>query len=317
MSNPGPVKRKYSINCRNSSASACFREAEKLGLYHTPGIVMVFFDTETTGVDGRKDPLTNEKILDEPTEVSAHKYLVEPDLGLRLVDNIEIYVKPSIPVPQDVEELTGITNEMLADKPSWAEVHKKIRDFFGHYIVVAHNAPFDVKMMTRMYERCGDTFEPADVIDTCAAARYMFPDAESKKLDKLIEFLQLQSRVDYLSKGELDYHNSSYDIIAMRVLYEAMRNNLETRFQGRRLIPYIEYAYYWAGHNHCQTATVFKTSSGKIEFNHYSSSWMSDEVDLSIVDMKKFEENALKYTGSADLKEMKKFRKLGANTFDA
>lgn len=317
MSNPTPIKRKYSLNVRNSSAAACYEAAEKLGLYHTPGMILVMFDTETTGVDSRKDPLTNEKILDEPTEVSAHKYIVEQDMSLRLIDTLEQYVRPTVPVPADVEELTGITNEFLSDKPAWADVHARIRDFFGNYIVVAHNAPFDVKMMTRMYERCGDSFEPSDVIDTCAAARYMYPEAESKALMKMIEFLQIQYKVDSLTEGQLDYHNSSYDIVAMRVLYEALRETLGTRFVGRRLVPYIEFAYYWEGHNHCQTATVFKTSSGKIEYNHYSSSWMSDEVDLTVVDMKKFEENALRYTRSADLKAMKKFRKLGANNFDA
>ena len=165
-------------------------------------------------------------------------------------------------------------------------------------------------MMSRMYDRMGDRFEPAEVIDTLAVSRYLYPEARSRKLKAMIELLHLQGTVDYLCEGEYDYHNSTYDVVALRVLYEALRANLDAKLHGKRFVPLIEAVWFWKGHNHCQTATVFKTPSGKIEYNHYTSKWMSDEVDLSAVDMKRFEESALKFARCSSFSELKKFRKL-------
>ncbi len=302
--NISPPNRKYNMG------GGLAGETDKLLLFHVPGMVLIFFDTETTGLDKRKDPLTEKRILDEPTEVSAQKYIVEPDLSLRLIGSMEQYVKPSVTVSPDAAKETGITDEFLQDKPSWAEVHSRIRDFFGNYIVIAHNAPFDVKMMSRMYDRMGDRFEPAEVIDTLAVSRYLYPEASSRKLKAMIELLHLQGTVDYLCEGEYDYHNSTYDVVALRVLYEALRACMDAKLLGKRFVPYIVAVWYWQGYNHYQPATVFLTSSGKIEYNHYSSKWMSDEVDLSAVDMKRFEESALKFARCSSFSELKKFRKL-------
>lgn len=295
-------------NWKYSSVAGATKELQSMELFHLPGAVLIFFDTETTGVDKERDPLTGRRIYDEPTEVSAQKYLVAADGGLTLIDSLEVYVKPSIPVPKNVEEITGITNDFLQDKPAWHEVHKTIRDFFGNHVVVAHNAPFDVKFMSRMYASEGDTFAPAGVIDTLAIARYLYPEAKSRRLGDMIEMLQLQYKVDYLCSGEYGYHNATYDVVALRVLYESLRQGIPDCRAKRRFVPYISYAYYFNGFNRYQPSTVFKTSAGKIEFNHYFSKWVSNEVDLNMVDIGKFEDLALEYTHCADMKELKKFR---------
>ena len=295
-------------------------EAGKVGLFHRPGVILVFFDTETTGVDkvkneetGRwvtkKDPLTGRTILDEPTEVSAQKYRVTESGSLELIEELEVYIKPSIPVPPDVEEITGITNEFLADKPNWADVHTQIRDFFANHIVIAHNAPFDVKMMDRMYTRMNDCFKPDGVMDTLAICRYLFPEAESRKLKSMIEMLQLQYKVDYLCEDGVDYHNSTYDVVALRVLYEALVDRIPEALRGKRTVPYISGAYYEPGKNHFMPSTVFITNLGKIKYNHTMNKWMSNDAALYHIDMGAFEKLALDFTRSYDLQQMKEYGK--------
>ncbi len=305
-----------------SSVAEIGKELRNVELFHHPGATLLCFDTETTGVDkekdphtgnwvAKRDPMTGRRIFDEPTEVSAQKFKVAENGELILVDSLEEYVKPSIPVPQNVEEITGITNEFLSTKPSWHEVHPKIRDFFGNNVVIAHNAPFDVKFMSRMYERePNDTFRPIAVIDTLALSRYMYPEAKSRKLGDMIDMLQLQHKVDYLCEGEMGYHNSTYDVVALRVLYEALLKELDNRLAKRRIVPYIQYVYYFHGYNRYQPSVVFKTPAGKIEFNFYFSKWVSNEVDLNVVDMVKFENNALEFAHCADIDALKKFREI-------
>jgi len=83
-------------------------ETEKSRIFHNPGTILVFFDTETTGKNeyrsketGKKvhkrDPLTDRVLYDEPIEVSAMKCMIQQDGSLSVMDNLEVYIKPTDP----------------------------------------------------------------------------------------------------------------------------------------------------------------------------------------------------------------------------
>ena len=84
------------------------------------------FDTETTGLDPGVEYLT---------EIGA--VIVRNG---EVVEEFDTFVKPGKPITSKITELTGITNEMVADAPGEAEALKAFLDFVDGRILVGHNA---------------------------------------------------------------------------------------------------------------------------------------------------------------------------------
>jgi len=65
-------------------------------------------------------------------------------------------IKPRKAITDFTKNLTGITNEMVRDKGSFAHYAQGIKDFIeSHDLVVAHNAAFDMDIINTEMTRCG------------------------------------------------------------------------------------------------------------------------------------------------------------------
>ena len=111
----------------NDTASAVYGQYE--GDFSDEFVV---FDIETTGLS----PL-NCKI----TEIGAVK--------IKDGEILEVYntfVNPQCPIPQEIVELTSITDEMVADARTIDRVLPEFLDFVGDRLLIAHNADFDISL---------------------------------------------------------------------------------------------------------------------------------------------------------------------------
>jgi len=105
-------------------------------------------DLETTG----KDPLTC-----EPTEISCVRFE-----GGNIAGRFTTLLKPSIPIPEEAKEKTGITDEMVKDAPTLGEValHELVKLSEGA-IPLAFNRRYDRTVMHRYLSGEGVTlFDP-------------------------------------------------------------------------------------------------------------------------------------------------------------
>lgn len=146
----------------------------------------VVIDTETTGLDYD---------YCEVIEVSAVRYS-----GGAIVDKFTTLVKPELTetyyplrnggegewvaryVDEFITDLTGITNEMLADAPDPVEVLPKFMDFVKDSVLIGHNVNFDINFLYDAAERhCGLTLSN-DFIDTMRIARKLLPDLKHHRL---------------------------------------------------------------------------------------------------------------------------------------
>ena len=125
----------------------------------------ICFDTETTGLD----PLSGDKLV----EIGAVELINHLPTGVTFHE----YINPERDVPEEVVKVHGLTNEFLADKPTFAQIAQKWVDFVGDDgIFVAHNAEFDMKFINHELQMCGyPTYEWDRVVDTLAIARSEFP----------------------------------------------------------------------------------------------------------------------------------------------
>lgn len=86
-------------------------------------------------------------------------------------------VNPGTPVPSSIEELTGISDWLVAAAPRPAAILPGLLRFAEGCVLVAHNAPFDMSFLAAACADCGLTWPPFTVLDTVLMARQvMEPD---------------------------------------------------------------------------------------------------------------------------------------------
>ena len=127
----------------------------------------VVLDTETTGLDPglghRIIEIGAREIVDRrPTERSFHQYL-----------------RPDRDIDTAAQEVHGITEDTLRDKPRFAEIAKEFLDFVSGAEVVIHNAAFDVAFIDHelgmLGPQWGKLHDYCSVLDTLSLARQLHP----------------------------------------------------------------------------------------------------------------------------------------------
>lgn len=93
----------------------------------------IVFDIETTGLSVANCGIT---------EIGAVKIQ-----GGQVLARYNTFVNPGMPIPQNITELTGITNEMVADAPGIEKAIPDFLDFVGERLLIAHNANFDISFI--------------------------------------------------------------------------------------------------------------------------------------------------------------------------
>jgi len=89
----------------------------------------VVLDTETTGLDEQAE-IVSIGIIDHTGQV--------------LLDRL---VRPTQPIPAEVIDIHGITNEAVADAPTMADIYDEVRYLLEGQTVVIYNAAFDVRLL--------------------------------------------------------------------------------------------------------------------------------------------------------------------------
>lgn len=91
----------------------------------------VVFDLETTGLSSFRD---------ETIEFGA----VRVDKDGKIIETFNTLVKPTKPITKFIQDLTGISNKMLANAHSIYTVLPKFHNFAGDSVLVGHNVKFDI-----------------------------------------------------------------------------------------------------------------------------------------------------------------------------
>ncbi len=110
-------------------------------------------------------------------------------------------VNPCQRIPPSIESFTGITNEMVADAPTFDELRAEVRSRLEGRLFVAHNARFDYGFVRSEFRRVGEKFA-APVLCTVRLSRSLFPDHGRHNLDTLIERWGLQCGQRHRALGD-------------------------------------------------------------------------------------------------------------------
>ena len=110
--------------------------------------------------------------------------------GEQVVDRFDSLMRTGVPIPPFIEQLTGISNAMLATAPPAEAVMREAARFVGSAPMVAHNAAFDSKFWQAELGRIG-LEAPQPFACTVLLSRRVFPDAPSHSLGRITDHLGL------------------------------------------------------------------------------------------------------------------------------
>ena len=171
----------------------------------------VVFDLETTGLK----PTT-----EEITEIAA--VLVREG---EIRDSFQTYVNPHKPIPPEITELTGISDETVVDAPDLPEALDKFFAFLGDRVLVAHNAGFDLSFLKAACKRL-EIEREFTYIDTLEMSRIMLPHLNRFKLNILAKELQV---------GPFEHHRASEDAAVLARIWIKLLEKLKNEQNAQRI----------------------------------------------------------------------------------
>ena len=163
----------------------------------------IVFDTETTGLS----PIANEIV-----EIGAWKI----SQGVTACKFSQL-VRPKGYYGRDVQQITGITLDMLSDAPEIEEVLPAFIDFCGDLPLLGHSLSFDYDFICNKARPLGYDFslkKQRTGIDTLSLCRSYYKGV-SHKLSDMASTMGIQLKAD-----NLQFHRAEYDAYITKLIYD-------------------------------------------------------------------------------------------------
>lgn len=163
----------------------------------------IFYDTETTGIKAERDRVI---------EIAAF----DPVKGT----TFEQLVNPGCPIPAEATAIHHITNDMVKDAPTFAEIIPKFNEFCeGEVVLIAHNNDnFDYYFLMHEFKRSQQEMPPWKFFDTLKWARRYRPDLPRHTLQFLREIYGFPAN---------NAHRALDDVIVLHQVYSSMTDDLD------------------------------------------------------------------------------------------
>jgi DNA polymerase-3 subunit epsilon len=122
------------------------------------------FDVAVTTVNWVRDPAQPYVVVDIETTGGNNSYNRITEIGMvklvggKEVDRFQTLLNPQRRIPSSITRLTGISDDMVADAPLFAEVADHIASFTEDAVFVAHNVNFDYGFIKQEFARLEQSF---------------------------------------------------------------------------------------------------------------------------------------------------------------
>jgi DNA polymerase-3 subunit epsilon len=169
-------------------------------------------DVETTGGNPSKDRIMEIAII-------IHN-------GHRVIEEFATLINPETPIMPFVAALTGISNDMVKDAPTFQEVAEKIFELTENKIFVAHNARFDYGILRGEFKRIGIRFNRKQLC-TVKLARQIVPGLKSYSLGRICKDLGITVESRHRALGDAQATAQLFEKLVMNDRRELIRSMLE------------------------------------------------------------------------------------------
>lgn len=132
--------------------------------------------------------------------------------GTYVLEKFQTLLNPETFIPFHIQALTGISDEMVEDAPTFKQVAKKINDLLAKRVFVAHNVNFDYSFIVNELKNAGFSWK-APKLCTVRLSRKIIPNQASYSLGKLCQNLNIPI---------YDRHRAMGDAEATVLLFEKL-----------------------------------------------------------------------------------------------
>ena len=174
---------------------------------------VVVLDFETTGLSPNYG--------DRAIEIGA--VLIENNV---IVDRFQSLMNPEMRISRFIEEYTGITNQMVSNAPSIAEVMDRFASFIAQHHLVAHNASFDSRFLDAELQRINQQ-RRQQFACSMLISRRVYPDSPGHSLESLVRYKKL--------KTDGVHHRALADAEMTGHLWTRMVDDLKADYQLRQV----------------------------------------------------------------------------------
>lgn len=159
---------------------------------------LAIVDLETTGGDPRVDRVT--------------------EVGVVLIDGPRrsewsSLVNPGVSIPLSIQSFTGISDDMVAAAPRFADLAETLATLLHGRLFIAHNARFDHGFLRNEFARVGLDFAPR-VLCTVRLSRALYPHFPRHGLDALMARFDLSCEARHRAIGDARLVRDFLDIVA-------------------------------------------------------------------------------------------------------
>jgi DNA polymerase III epsilon subunit family exonuclease len=158
-------------------------------------------DVETTGGNRHRN--------DRVTEIAV--VVVQ---GERIEVVLDTLINPEQPIAPMITSITNITNAMVRDAPTFAEVADDVLGALAGRVFVAHNARFDWGMVSRELRRTRAMDLSGPQLCTVRLSRRLIGGLESYSLDNVAHYLGLDNQARHRAAGDA--------LVTARVLHQLL-----------------------------------------------------------------------------------------------
>ena len=170
---------------------------------------IVFFDLETTGTSTEHDRII---------QIATTK--IHPD-GTR--EEKTRLINPGIPIPPGATEVHGITDEMVANQPTFKQIANALFDFFFGCDLAGYNSnDFDIPLLIQEFHRLSIEFPTWDPVTL-----------DGMKIETLLNPRTLSAVFErYTGKKLDDAHQADADVSGTLTVLDHQLKEIHNRFPG-------------------------------------------------------------------------------------
>jgi DNA polymerase-3 subunit alpha (Gram-positive type) len=212
-----------------------------LGVVTLAQLKYVVFDIETTGLHRNYDRIIQIAAIKVDGIGLTRKLkqkLIKLDPNKSIRDDEEVFnafVNPGRKIPQNIQELTRITDSMVRNQPDEKIILKEFINFIGDRILVAHNGiGFDVKFIEFTAIRNKVKLDNFLCLDTMWLSRKLFPQHKSHKLGSLKDRYKMDKK--YSNEFLNQQHNAFVDVVLTTEALKVFMKELKKQNRDKLLL---------------------------------------------------------------------------------
>ena len=183
-------------------------------------ILYSIIDVETTGGKFNEEGIT---------EIAIYKFD-----GVDVIDQFISLVNPEIPIQPFVQQLTGITDNMLVNAPKFFQIAKRILEITDKTILVAHNSSFDYRMLKIEFDRLGYDFITPQLC-TVNLSKKLIPNMDSYKLGNLVKSLGIPISNRHRASGDAKATVELFKLLLVKdINKEIFNSSIKTDIKSKK-----------------------------------------------------------------------------------